>query len=475
MKKYLFAAVFAFIFFFTAEAFAFSLSQEVRNFLATEMGGNLLGQAVNALGFGETGFCWFCKIYEVLFVAMNDLATTIANDLKDIFIATLGVGLLFFIAFKVAATLVKLQEVDLMQFLGELFKHIGRAIIAIAFLFGAVDIYHYVVSPFLEYTFAFSLEILEAGGGTSTKIISTGVSVLDNAFASGACDDANMSLQLSAFDGKAFSGGLLNIMLCMLKNISASLIGGMIIGVVIMLLAGIDTVLGTIQNSQFLLTGLFVFGSYFMIFMAVPFKMIDAMVRLAFVAALTPLWIILWVFPQTAQYTKNAWEMFLNCCLTFICLSIMLVLVFHILDQMLPNSHDIFAVLIPDYTKLAASKMSLASGHMLLTGALGMLAVNMINASSQIATMIVKSYDAGVGAGLDSKMVAVAAASGGAVGALAGWTRDGFNLQAAQQQAGEMQKGIHEQFGNVWGFKPGENRSLADIIKQFREGEKGPK
>ena len=114
-------------------------------------GGVLIGIVISLFGFGAAGFCWFCDLYKTLFDIMNKLATNVATSLRNDFLVLLGVGLLFYLAFKIGSTVVKLQEVDLMQFLGELFKHMGRAMIAAAFLFGTVQMYHYLISPFLAY------------------------------------------------------------------------------------------------------------------------------------------------------------------------------------------------------------------------------------------------------------------------------------------------------------------------------------
>ena len=123
-------------------------------------GGTIIGIVISLFGFGSTSFCWFCDLYKTLFDIMNTLATSVSTSLKNDFLMLLGVGTLFFIAFKVGSTVVKLQEVDLMQFLGELFKHLGRAMIAAAFLFGTVQMYHYLISPFLAYALGLTHEVM---------------------------------------------------------------------------------------------------------------------------------------------------------------------------------------------------------------------------------------------------------------------------------------------------------------------------
>lgn len=380
-------------------------------------GGSIIGIVISLFGFGATGFCWFCDLYKTLFDIMNAIATSVSTNLKNDFLMLLGVGMLFFIAFKVGATVVKLQEVDLMQFLGELFKHLGRAIIAAAFLFGTVQMYHYLISPFLAYSLGLTHEIMtHRNAGTmielTTRLLGGGKdgSGFIPAINSGILNEGALT---------AFSTQIRDQLIGLLELISASLIGGMIIGAVVILIAFADAYLNIIPNFQILIVGFAILGAYFSVYLAVPFKLIDVMVRLTFVAALTPLWIILWVFPATASYTKNAWEMLLNCCACIICLGVVLVIALEVLESMMPGKESIILFLLGGLDMLATGQMNLINPAVLQTIALGMLATSLVKNSSNIATQIVKSYGTSIGEGLD-KAVGQGVSSMGKLGAALG-------------------------------------------------------
>ncbi len=380
-------------------------------------GGSIIGIVISLFGFGATGFCWFCDLYKTLFDIMNNMATAVSTNLKNDFLMLLGVGMLFFIAFKVGSTVVKLQEVDLMQFLGELFKHLGRAIIATAFLFGTVQMYHYLISPFLAYSLGLTHEIMtHRNAGTmielTTRLLGGGKD------GSGFIPDVNAGI-LNEGGLTAFSTQIRDQLIGLLELISASLIGGMIIGAVIILIAFADAYLGIIPNFQIMIVGFTILGAYFGVYLAVPFKLIDVMVRLTFVAALTPLWIILWVFPATASYTKNAWEMLLNCCACIICLGVVLVIALEVLESMMPSKESIILFLLGGFDMLATGQMNLINPEVLQTIALGMLATSLVKNSSHIATQIVKSYGTSIGEGLD-KAVGQGVGSMGKLGAALG-------------------------------------------------------
>ena len=364
------------------------------------IGGALFGVVLNLIGFGVNGFCWFCDLYKTLFDVMNNLATQISSGMSDMFLMLLGVGILFYLAFKIGGTVVKLQEVDLMQFLGELFKQLGRAIIAAAFLWTSVDMYHYLISPFLAYALGLTNEILSAseGGGFKGLVMSA----LGGGDVSDYVPKATGGI-LNEGGRMAFSNEIREQIVGMLEYTSASLIVGIAIGGLTILCSWGIGEFG-LPSFQVATAGFVILGAYLSVYLAVPFKLIDVMVRLTFVAALTPLWIILWVFPPTISYTKNAWEMLLNCCACFIAMGVVLVIVFEILEAMLPDKMGIISYLISGAEMMAFGTMQIANPSLLQTFALGILATQLIKNSSNIATQIVKSYGTSIGEGLDAKV-----------------------------------------------------------------------
>lgn len=129
---------------------------------------NLFIETLN--DYMNNGGCWFCSTFTSLFQAINKLATDMFIKLTNLCLMLLGFGLLFTIAFKVGRMLIQLQEVNLMQFMQNLFKPLGRGIIAVAFLttfsIGSVlsddTIFSILISPFLELAFYLSSTILKA-------------------------------------------------------------------------------------------------------------------------------------------------------------------------------------------------------------------------------------------------------------------------------------------------------------------------
>ena len=291
-----------------------------------------------------TGFCWFCEIFATLFEAMNDIATDISTEMSDDFLMVMGVALLFSIGFKTAKMLTSLQAVDLMQYLTDMFRHLGRAIIATAFLWTSLSVFTYIVSPVLTLSLSLSTEILNAGGARATitsamqgeaHIAVDNICHSDDDDAAPLIEQEAQALDAGDAPQKAFAPSVKAALLCVFRTISASLMTGMVLGATLYY-GGIDVLstsllkIGTAFKMMF--AGVFITLGHLFIYVAVPFKYIDSMVRMAFVCALMPLWIILWVFEPTKGYTKKAWDMFLSTCAIFLCMSVVLVLVMRLIN-----------------------------------------------------------------------------------------------------------------------------------------------
>ncbi len=409
--------------------------------------GKIFSSVLEFVGFGsgEDGFCWFCPLFTVLFNTINTLATTVATQLTHVLLATLGVGILFFIAFRVGATLIKLQEVDLMQFLGDLFKHLGRAIIAAALIAGTVQIFHHIVSPFLTYALNLSLTFMQSASLTDNAATDTYLKVAVGDITSTAENICAgfQSATASTDTTQAFSNNLLYALRCMLATVSANLVLGMVVGLVVF---GMGLVANFIfPDVQMTLSGGVIFISFFMIYLAVPFRLIDNMLRLAFVGALMPFWVILWVFPATVQYTKNAWNMFLAACVNFIAFGVVVALIMQLLQFMVPDMEQILESMIPGYDLIAASKASVFTKNTLLTLALGLFCKSMLQAPEDFSARITQSYGFNVGQGLEGQLTGVASTSlkFGAGVATVGTTMLGSGAAAAAEKVNQ----IKEQFG----------------------------
>ena len=174
--------------------------------------------------------CWFCNLfagnedttYESksgssedmtkkttysggIYDAINVMTKKIFNEMALDFLAILGLGTLFFILLKVGKMLVQFQEVDVMQFLNDLFKPLGRAIIAVAILglsvsAGHQTIFYMLTNPVLDASLRTGQKILGTTLG-DVKILTTGDDTVD----SNLTKDLTSKLDWSEINSKAKS------------------------------------------------------------------------------------------------------------------------------------------------------------------------------------------------------------------------------------------------------------------------------
>lgn len=278
---------------------------------------------------GDTGKgCWFCGVFETIFDAIDNLVSVIFNTMAKDFLALMGVGILFLILFKVGKMLVSLQEVDVMQFLNDLFRPLGRAIIATAFLSVTLvaqnNIFKILVDPVVQTSFILGQKVLETTVENATVIDYTAVT--KGTYSTVEVKRNNIcrvNLTNPKTGDKAFSKETKERLICWMDAVSTSLITGMGLGATLILHGQAAFITG---GFPMWLAGIITFLAFFALYVFFPFKLTDAFVRMAFVLTLMPLWIVLWVFPATVEYTKKAWNMFLSSCFLFVALSVMMAL-----------------------------------------------------------------------------------------------------------------------------------------------------
>ena len=354
------------------------------------------------------GMCWFCPVFETLFKAINNLVTSMSQYMSTFFLNLMGIGILFLIAFKVGRMLVQLQDVDLMQFLGDLFKPLGRAIIATALLgamtFSGDTIYHLLIQPIFDVSLFLgeqTLNIAVANTEVFTATQSSGEVIRQ---AGGTVMEA-CNYRGTLPDKTAFTSRELQQLICWMRTVSSSLGVGIAIGSTFVKIGFQDF----FNNMGMIVSGILIFIAFFINYVMFPLKLLETIVRLGFVLMLTPLWIILWVFPVTAQYTKKAWEMFLGCCLVMISLSVIVALVIQIMNNSIqPDglSEQLFIELGCGKTDHALKKIETGGMALFILLAFGFMCWSILGTASALAgTFISVGGDLGLEKGVAQNAV----------------------------------------------------------------------
>lgn len=417
---------------------------------------SLFIQTMDAYASAENGGgCWFCGIFETIFEAINNMVTSLFNSLAKEFITLMGVGILFLLLFKVGKMLVSLQEVDVMQFLNDLFRPLGRAIIATALLMatfaaGSNTIFSILLEPMLDVSLTLGQEILVTTlkGADSSTAFGIAYNADTHAILNETGSNSKVQkMDLCAAQGsqnasdadkkKAFSPQLKARMRCWMNEVAASLIIGMGMGATLVFEGLAEILSGGVSMTC---SGAIMIIAFFAIYIMFPFKMLDAFVRLAFTLSLTPLWIVLWVFPATVEYTKKAWNMFLSSCFLFVTLSIMIALGMVLMNSAMQPAEvreAVFKCLAAGHPFTATALLSVGGRVIMNTICFSFMAWSLLAAAEPLVNSFIPTGGSlniggsvasnvaklGMVAGKTARMVApVAAKAGGAVlgGALRG-------------------------------------------------------
>ena len=424
-----------------------------------KVGSTIFEGIMGFLGFNSDldGWCWFCPIVRTLLEGANRIAKGIYSATKDGLLMILGVGTLFYIAFKVGAMVVKLQEVDLMQFMGEMFKILGRVIIASVLLMNAPFVVGEIMTPFVAYSSEFAINVINQGeSAVSNKLFKSVNKMVDyKNDANGEVSKLNSQINYwkSTEPGKEKPGDdfispiMVNGMVSIVAKITANLVVGLAVGLVLILFSGLSSLV--FPDLQSILSGGVIFMSFAVLFVTVPFQIVNLAIQMVFVLTLLPFWVVLWVFPVTAQYTKKAWDMFVTTCLSIMIFGILAALVLQLLGYMLPNADDILGSMIPGYDLIAGKKASAFSSSTLLTLALGFLCRELLKSAPELASRITSVYGIQAGESMAASISSAIASGAAAGGAMFGLAKafGGMGVDTAQSVGKKGSETIRGIFG----------------------------
>lgn len=340
--------------------------------------------------------CWFCGIFEKLFNAVNAFAAAISNNMADAFIKLLSIFLLFYILFKVLKAVISFGEINPKEFLTDLFMPLLKTAIAIIVLYNMSFFYEKVVSPLAELSIGFSINMQETGRENITGV----GQIRQVTREGGITTEENICSRISSYstEGSGLSAGVNFSIQCFLRTISTQLIQDMAVGATFIAAAFTG---GGFPKWSMLFIGIVMFLGCFFIFLSFPFKLLDGLFKLMFVCGLMPLWVILWVLPATREYSGKAFKMFLDVLITFICLSVIMMMVSIILYNALPNDFpEVIRLLAAGDDDGALEKINWSTGNFFMFVAMMFLALELLKKTDSFVSQFAGG-SLGIGAGLE--------------------------------------------------------------------------
>ena len=355
--------------------------------------------------------CWFCGIHRFLLQAINDFSARLSGAISGYAIGLLALGFAFFILFKVLQAFVSFGEIEPKKFLTELFKPFVMTILAIIVIINLSSFYEYVVTPLTKISVAFSDIIYTSSNVNFTRTTYSSGRISGVSSVSGcACTSDDDCTPVTTTNGIGLSNEVNTSIQCFMRQVSTSLIIYIATGATF-----ISNCWGAfLPNWTMLGVGLCLFIACFAIFISFPLRLIDAVVRLMFVCALMPLWIVLWVLPATRSKSVAAFNMFLGAMVTFVCMSIIMLMVLHILASILgmtPGEQDTFfnTYLLGGQTEKALAIIDWGRASFFSCLGTSVLALALTQKAESFASQFVRSSSLGVGANMEKWTMAAAA------------------------------------------------------------------
>ena len=290
----------------------------------------------NFVDFGDKG-CWFCPVFTTVFHTINTLATTMYTNLRDVFFSILIIITMAWLLWEVLKFMTTIHGPNIGEFVTKLFKGLGTVmLLAIILKAPPSFITGYVIDIPVGIATGLAGDIMQMTGVTEkvqepySYTLSNGC-VVNTTREKDLC--VNSDPNSAEFKDKMMSSFIHDSMLCLLKKISLNLITGMAIGSTVLQYGFFA---GTIfPELDIVFAGLIVLAGYFVLYIMVPFKLIDILLRMGFAIILLPVFVTCMATEKTRDYSKKGWQMFLGCWITLICLCVFLVLALQIVAMAL--------------------------------------------------------------------------------------------------------------------------------------------
>ena len=388
--------------------------------------------------------CWFCPVFKTLFSTVNSLAARTNSGLARTIAGGPGsllwllfYGYILFVIGKMFLTSA-FKEISGMDLLSKIFIPLLTCVIATILINNWKTIYTYLLDPLLIGAIGLGQEIqgdtaanFSASAGltgvtidTTCDLSSFGNTTATTAprlnslsFERGGTVSANF-VEISS-SGTALADGVGEAIQCFLKTSSQILIAWMTVGAAFMADCWKEKVWFIFPNFQMLIIGLLIFIGAFLIFLSFPLKLLDAMFRLMFVTALMPLWIAFYVLPQTRSYTNKAFGMLVHIMVTFVILSVVLVMVCEIIKSIFTPAvsgidiKQLADLLQSDKAAKAMEKINFSSVGIFLSFALMYLAFSLVGkAETFIGQFASGGGSLGIGQDATSRVTGAAGKAG---------------------------------------------------------------
>ncbi len=252
--------------------------------------------------------CWPCSMYKIVFDAIASVLNASYTTMSQLSLLLLGIGLLFWLAFKVTVMASSLKQPNIRDFVtsmfGTLFKGLAVAVI--------------LSSP------AYTMEVLDM---IATPVLSTFIHMAKTVLFADPTIAKNFvapqAISFGSTGAPLLTGEIGYEVQDIVYRIYVALQSGMVLG--FRMFIGIDLVA--------YIMGLVIIVAFFFLMVVFPLLFIDSFVRLGAVFIFFPLLLAAWVFPSTKKYIGEGWKMLFGAMMQILVACVYIALIINIVKS----------------------------------------------------------------------------------------------------------------------------------------------
>lgn len=252
--------------------------------------------------------CIFCPLFLILYNTAEAMATASFDVLAGGFKVLLLIGFGLYIAYMTLRQVSAFTKQDAPKYITEALTMAFKVFLAWLLLTNGAELYRLGLEPLLSAGIEFGQSFLthQNTGGTNVNI------------ASCAATGGTVSGTTTYF----YSHGLYEKIDCYLRKVTQEIAVSQSIGSSLMCVARHKASGVIMWDLTMMFTGLIMWLFAWLICLAFSFYLIDSVIRLGIIGAITPFLIAAWPFKITQGYTGTGWKMFLNAFFTFVFLGL---------------------------------------------------------------------------------------------------------------------------------------------------------
>lgn len=252
--------------------------------------------------------CIFCPLFLILYNTAEAMATASFDVLAGGFKVLLMIGFGLYIAYMTLRQVSAFTKQDAPKYITESLTMAFKVFLAWILLNNGAELYRLGLEPLLSAGIEFGQSFLthQNAGNTNVDIASC--------ISSGG--------MVSGTTTYFYSHGLYEKIDCFLRKVTQEIAVSQSIGSSLMCVARHKASGVIMWDLTMMFTGLIMWLFAWLICLAFSFYLIDSVIRLGIIGALTPFLIAAWPFKVTQGYTGQGWKMFLNAFFTFVFLGL---------------------------------------------------------------------------------------------------------------------------------------------------------